>query len=68
MLDKKQPDLSSKQFNYEKLIGDFNKVIKLRPVDQEDLNIFGFVFVETEEGKEAELDHILYSDLMEYMK
>lgn len=68
VLDKKQPDLSSKQFNYEKLIGDFNKVIKLRPVDQEDLNIFGFVFVETEEGKEAELDHILYSDLMEYMK
>ena len=68
VLDKKQPELPCSQFDYDKLVKDFEHVISLRKVDTEALGIFGFVFVETSVENEQELDRILHSDLMEYMK
>ena len=68
VLDKKQPELPCSQFDYDKLVNDFEHVISLRKVDTKALDIFGFVFVETSVENEKELDLILHSDLMEYMK
>ena len=68
VLDKKSVDLKCCNFDYEKLVGDFEHVICLRKVDVGALDIFGFVFTETSKGNEEELDRILHSDLMEYMK
>ena len=68
VLDKKSVDLKCCDFDYERLVRDFEHVICLRKVDVEALDIFGFVFTETSKENEEELDHILHSDLMEYMK
>lgn len=68
VLDKKEAKLPCSEFDYDKLVKDFEHVIKLRKVDTKALNIFGFVFVETRAENDRELDRILHSDLMEYMK
>ena len=68
VLDKKSVDLACCDFDYEKLVNDLEHVLCLRKVDEGALNIFGFVFAETSKGNEEELDRILHSDLMEYMK
>lgn len=67
VLDKKE-DIPCTQFDYDKLIQDFEKVMMLRKVDTKALNIFGFVFTETREENIEELDRILKSDLMEYVR
>lgn len=68
VLDKKTPELSCKDFQYDKLYEDFEEVLMLRKVDTPVLDIFGFLFVKTQKGHEEELDRILTSDLMTYLR
>lgn len=54
-------------FNYELLEQDFSYVMALRKVDFKQYNVFGFVFVETNEKTVDEINHILVSDLEPYI-
>lgn len=55
-------------FNYEALAQSFKKVLEVRKVDFRKHPLFGFVFTETEAGREEELDKILKSDLREFIR
>jgi hypothetical protein len=55
-------------FDYESLLSDFENPMELRKVDFNDYPFFGMVFVETSLGNEKELDQILTSDLIKYIK
>jgi hypothetical protein len=54
-------------FNYDKLLSDFENPLELREFDFREYPLFGFLFTETSEGNEGELDRILASDLREYI-
>lgn len=54
-------------FDFERLLACFEKPLELRPIDYFTYPVFGFVFVETRAGQEAELDTILRSDLNEFV-
>ena len=56
-----------KMFNYEKLLAGFEKPLELRKIDYQKYPVFGFLFTETREENYRELEHILYSDLREYV-
>ena len=56
-----------KSFNYDLLVGDFEKVLELRAMDIKKYGVFGFVFTETSPECEDELDRILMSDLTKYI-
>ena len=55
-------------FDYDLLLKDFKKPMSLRKVDFKKYLVFGFLFVETNVGKEEELDQILTSNLRKYIK
>lgn len=55
-------------FNYEKLLADFNKPMSLRKADFKKFPVFGFLFIETTNGNEEEINHILNSNLRKYIK
>ena len=52
---------------YVNLHASFGKVLELRPIDYHTGPVFGFLFTETKASDRAELDHILRSDLTEYL-
>ena len=54
-------------FNYNLLLKDFKKPLNLRQVDYKQYAVFGFLFTETQIGKDAELKQILTSDLKKYI-
>ena len=54
-------------FNYDRLRASFRNVMELRPIDYHSGPVFGFLFTETLSSDRAELDHILRSDLTEYL-
>ena len=54
-------------FYYDRLCASFGKVLELRPIDYHTGPVFGFLFTETKASDRAELDHILRSDLTEYL-
>jgi hypothetical protein len=57
-----------RSFDYEMISRDFEKVLQLRKVDFRRYGVFGFLFVETSDGNEAELSRILNSDLRKYIR
>jgi len=56
-----------KSFNYEKLLGNFEKPLELREIDYKQYPVFGFLFTETREDNFIELKNILDSDLKEFV-
>lgn len=55
-------------FDYELLEKDFENPLHIRKMDVGLYSVFGFVFAETSQGKEEELNQILVSDLKKYIK
>jgi len=55
------------EFDYQKLLADFENPLELREFDYKEYPVFGFLFTETSEQNKAELDRILVSDLREYL-
>ncbi|MFK5957559.1 MAG: ATP-grasp domain-containing protein [Lutibacter sp.] len=56
-----------KSFDYDLLLNDFEKPLRLRKVAMKEYPIFGFVFIETSEGNDRELKNILTSNLRKYI-
>ncbi len=56
-----------KDFNYDMLVMEFEKVLVLRKMDIKKYGVFGFLFTETSPEKEEELNKILISDLKKYI-
>lgn len=54
-------------FDFDALAKDFENPLHVRKVNMEKFGVFGFLFTETSEGNERELDEILHSDLKKYM-
>ncbi len=54
-------------FDYQKLLADFEKPLELRKIDYKTYPVFAFLFTETRKDNFAELEHILDSDLREYV-
>ncbi|RLD71046.1 MAG: ATP-grasp domain-containing protein [Bacteroidetes bacterium] len=54
-------------FDYELLSADFENTLLIRKMDVGKYSIFGFLFVETSPGNEAELSKILLADLKKYI-
>lgn len=66
----KTPDIDSKSvkdFNYERLLSDFEKPLELRKADHEKYGLFGYLFTETKDSSWKEIERILKSDLKEYI-
>lgn len=61
------PENEIESFDYDLLLKDFEKPMDLRKVDFVKYTVFGFVFVETTNGNEEELDRILSSNLRKYI-
>lgn len=61
------PEENIESFDYDLLLKDFEKPMDLRKVDFVKYTVFGFLFVETTNGNEEELDQILSSDLRKYI-
>ncbi len=55
-------------FDYNSLCASFSNVMELRRLDWRRNPVFGFLFVATDARHRAELDHILVSDLTEYLR
>ncbi|WP_011307477.1 ATP-grasp domain-containing protein [Methanosarcina barkeri] len=56
-----------KDFDYEKLLSDFEKPLELRKADYETRGYFGYMFTETRDSNWSEIERILKSDLREYI-
>jgi hypothetical protein len=54
-------------FDYQRLLSDFENPLELRKFDYQEYPVFGFLFTETSQKNESELDRILSSDLKEYL-
>jgi hypothetical protein len=54
-------------FDYKLLSSYFEKPLLIRELDVKKYSVFGFVFVETNDGSESELNKILVSDLRKYI-
>lgn len=61
------PENEIESFDYDLLLKDFEKPMDLRKVDFVKYTVFGFLFVETTNGNEEELDRILSSNLRRYI-
>ncbi|RZS98282.1 ATP-grasp domain-containing protein [Cecembia calidifontis] len=61
------PQESIAYFNFDTLAKDFENPLHVRKVNMDKFGVFGFLFTETSEGNERELDEILHSDLKKYM-
>ncbi|MDZ7806174.1 MAG: ATP-grasp domain-containing protein [Gracilimonas sp.] len=57
-----------KSFDYDKLLQNFEHPLELRKFNVADYHMFGFLFCETERSNFKEIDHILKSDLTEFIK
>ncbi len=56
-----------KEFNFKKLLSEFEKPLDLRKIDFHEYPVFGFLFTETSRDKFSELENILRSDLRDYI-
>lgn len=56
-----------KEFNFKKLLSEFEKPLDLRKIDFHEYPVFGFLFTETCRGNFSELEKILRSDLRDYI-
>lgn len=56
-----------RSFDYEKLLGHFEKPLELRKADYKNYLIFGFLFAETREENFSELEWILNDDLRSFI-
>ncbi|NER03119.1 MAG: ATP-grasp domain-containing protein [Okeania sp. SIO3C4] len=54
-------------FNYDKLLGNFEKILELRKIDYKQYPVFGLLFIETREENFMEIKNILDSDLSEFI-
>lgn len=54
-------------FDYKKLLSNFENPLELRKIDFKKYPVFGFLFTETREDHFIEIEHILNSDLTEYI-
>ena len=54
-------------FDYDLLLSKFDNPLELRKIDYKEYPVFGFVFAETKENNFSELEHILKSDLKEFV-
>lgn len=63
----KQPE-EIEGFDYDNLLERFNKPLELRKIDYKEYPVFGFIYTETDQENVAELDFILRSDLIEFIK
>ncbi len=54
-------------FDTGKLMSDFSNPLELRMIDYVKYSVFGFMFVETDESDNSELNSILISDLRKYI-
>lgn len=54
-------------FDFDALAEDFENPLHVRKVNMDKFGVFGFLFTETSEGNERELEEILHSDLKKYM-
>jgi hypothetical protein len=55
-------------FDYDRLLTHFEKPLELRRIDYTQYPVFGFLFAETREENFAELEHILASNLREFVR
>ncbi len=55
-------------FDYECLLRQFKKPLKLRRMDHREYPVFGFLFTETDAADDSELERILLSDLSEFIE
>ena len=58
---------SIQAFAYDKLLRLFERPLELRRIDVHTYNVFGFLFSATRADNMAELEHILQSDLREFV-
>lgn len=56
------------KFDYDLLLKDFKRPLDLRKADYKTFPVFGFLFVETKCENEDELNYILTSNLIKYIK
>ena len=56
-----------RSFDYEKLYSMFETPLEMRKVDFHQYPLFGFLFVETLDNNDSELEYILKSDLREFI-
>lgn len=54
-------------FDFDKLLSCFEKPLELRKIDYKKYPVFGFLFTETREENQQELNYILDSDLNEFV-
>ena len=54
-------------FQYDKLLDRFEKPLELRPIDYTTYPVFGFLFTETRNERQDELEAILHSTLQEFI-
>ncbi len=57
-----------RSFDYDKLLARFERPLELRKIDYHEYPVFGFLFTETAADNFAELEQILRSDLMPFIK
>lgn len=65
LLDKRGKENS--KFDFDKLYENFEKILEIRKVEEKSLGLYAFLFTETTEGNDEELEKILHSDLSEYL-
>lgn len=59
------PDIRA--FDYDAVLENFEKPIKLQKIDFREYPLFGFLFVETDPDNRSELERILHNDLRSYV-
>lgn len=62
------PQDEIQSFDYDLLLKDFEKPLLLRKVAMKEYPVFGFVFTQTSEGNDRELESILTSNLRKYIR
>lgn len=67
VLEKRGPVSDDLVFDYEKLTDSLTSLVKLRPIDYKRLPLFAFLFLETSEGNEKELDCLLTLDPHDFL-
>lgn len=56
------------RFDYDRLLAGFEKPLELRRMNWKLYPVFGFLFTETRENNDQELEYILKSDFREFME
>lgn len=54
-------------FDHSRLLLNFKNIKEFRKIDHKKYNVFGFIFIETDESDMSELNWILHSDLKEFI-